>query len=475
MSEKKLGIIVPYRDRYEQLKNFKRLMSRYLDRKGLNYEIIIVNQDDAKLFNRGMLLNIGFQYAKKMECDYVVFHDIDMIPVHVDYSYSDTPLHLATGFKPTHGEKEREVFDEYFGGVTLFPIDMFEKVNGYSNKYWGWGYEDTDLLHRCVKKNIPLDTLKIKNMGGYNASLKFNGIDAYVKGLNNFNLNQNHTFFVSFYSDDLICNHLKDSDEYNVFTIPGYDFAVSYNSFSRYNFCTFDSTKKVLYVNSPIKKNYKTNITVSINVFERLIKVYQDGIYIGEVSYEGKLHNYTKEPYFYLGVGQPAREEGEKYFRGHIDILAVYNDVLTDEEIYEISHNKYRGLTQNFGNYFSSHSLELYYDAKFIKDYKLTDLTGNNNHGEIKNCEIVELTFDDSKEVFIPFRRESMFTSLPHEENGFFENKWKHQATRWNQLRFINEVSKDDSLLENDGLSNLEFVEYGSTKENKITHINVGI
>jgi TldD protein len=49
----------------------------------------------------------------------------------VDYSYSEFPLHLATGFILDEGEKEREIFDEYFGGVTLFPIEAFEKIDGY--------------------------------------------------------------------------------------------------------------------------------------------------------------------------------------------------------------------------------------------------------------------------------------------------------------------------------------------------------
>jgi hypothetical protein len=31
------------------------------------------------------------------------------------------------------------MFDTYFGGVTLFPVKAFEEIDGYSNKYWGWG------------------------------------------------------------------------------------------------------------------------------------------------------------------------------------------------------------------------------------------------------------------------------------------------------------------------------------------------
>ena len=161
MEEKshKLGVIVPQRRRLEHLEIFKEKITNYLNERGIDFELIIVNQDEAKQFNRGMLLNIGFKFAKQMRCDYVVFHDVDMIPLDVDYSYSEVPLHLATNFEGS----PKVVFDEYFGGVTMFPTKLFEQIDGYSNKYWGWGYEDTDLLFRCRQHNIPLDIQKIKN------------------------------------------------------------------------------------------------------------------------------------------------------------------------------------------------------------------------------------------------------------------------------------------------------------------------
>ena len=126
---------------------------------GVDFEIIVVEQSDDKPFNRGKLLNVGFLEAKRLECNYVVFHDVDMLPVDVDYSYSDIPIHLATNFISPPEEKERVLFDTYFGGVTMFPIDVFEDIDGYSNKYWGWGYEDDDLLYRCIKKGVNLETL----------------------------------------------------------------------------------------------------------------------------------------------------------------------------------------------------------------------------------------------------------------------------------------------------------------------------
>ena len=125
MDNHKLGIIVPYRDRYFDLVKFKSHITEYLSESGIDYSLIIVEQDDAKSFNRGKLLNIGTIYAKKLGCDYVVFHDLDMLPEEVDYSYSDTPLHLATNLIGTE-DFNRIVFDQYFGGVTLFPIKTFD-------------------------------------------------------------------------------------------------------------------------------------------------------------------------------------------------------------------------------------------------------------------------------------------------------------------------------------------------------------
>jgi len=466
----KLGIIVPYRNRPDQLEVFIEHMEKYLADKDLRYEIFIVDQDNAKQFNRGILLNIGYIYAKKIRCNYIVFHDVDMLPVDVDYSYSDIPLHLATDFILEEGEKEREVFEEYFGGVTMFPIETFEKINGYSNKYWAWGYEDTDLLLRCKDNDVELNTLKLKNTGRLGKSLKFNGKDSYVQCENVIDFYEHVTIFVSFFPEKLHLEHTKDSDEFTVFSIPGYDFAICYNSFARYNFCAFDSKLNALYVNSNIKTNYKTNITVTVDAENRVIKVYQDGIFIGETPTYRKLYRYKLQPYFYLGVGNLEREITTNYFKGNIDSFAYYNELLTEDEIKEISNDN-----TDLRKYKSGKFLKTYYDVNHIKNYKLVDLSGNGNDGKIVKCEIVNDDFTEYTEVKIPHRRKSLFKSLKHDENGFLGNKWKDQATRWNQLRFQNEVSYHKELLYDDGIKEVQYVEHTKTSVRNITYINVGI
>ena len=467
--DKKLGIIVPYRNRAKHLNNFKKRISMYFKELDIPYFIIVVHQDDAKLFNRGMLLNIGFKYAEKLKCDYVVFHDVDMLPLHVDYSYSDAPIHLATSFTESKKVKDKELFDEYFGGVTLFPMDSFKKINGYSNKYWGWGYEDTDLLFRCVKNGISLNEIKLKNTMPKNKSLKLNGIDAYIKGKNIINLNKNKTIFISFYPEKVVFDCTKSTDDYSAFSIPGYDTAFSFNSFIRYNFCTFDEENNALYANSKISTEYKTNMCVTIDHDIKKIKVYQDGTLIGELDFLKKLKKYRDQLFFYLGVGDPERKENPKFFKGYIDSFAVIPKVLSENEILNLSNDPTFFLNK------AQDSLDVYYDANFIENYKLIDLSGNDNDGEIVNCEIVDVDIEEFKKIKIPHRRDSTFYLQDHEENGFLNNRWKTDATRWNQLRFHNEVSMNDELLLNDGLSNLEYIEHGVETVDNIIHINVGI
>ena len=471
----KLGVIVPYRARDRQLLIFKRIISSYLKNKNIPYELIIVEQDKARLFNRGKLLNVGFIYAKRLKCDYVVFHDVDMIPVDVDYSHSEYPVQLSTKFISPEPSFSRIIFDEYFGGVTIFPMHIFEMINGYSNQFWGWGYEDNDLLYRCRQYNVDLDKKIFEQKVSNSAALKFNGHNAYVKGKNFFEENQSYTIFISFEPNDIKCNVEKYDDTFAAFSIPGLDLCINFNSYSRYNFEIYDEKEEIIYINSDIKPNYKTVICAVIDVENKEIKMYQDGILVGKKNYTSKLLDYSSQRYFYLGVGDTIRKTERKYFNGSISSFAVYSNVLDLEEIMEISNNKHFGLTQNFGKYNSADKLKVYYDAKFIKDYKLIDLSGNDNIGKIFNCEIVPYEFSENKVLTIPHRRECTFELLPHEENGYVNGAWKDITTRYNQVRYFNEVVRGHKQTKEDGLSNLEYKLQNKTTIGNQTHIVVEI
>jgi len=473
--DKKLGVIVPFRHRGEHLHVFLREITKKLSRDKILHEIIIVNQDDAKQFNRGMLLNIGYKYAKSLGCGYVVFHDVDLIPIDADYSYCDHPVHLATMIEEEDTRRRTRPFEEYFGGVTMFPTGTFRRINGYSNKYWGWGFEDDDLFLRCKNKNIGTEDHYIKKTRNFHKSLKFNGEDSFVRAKNNIPINDDITIFASFFPDELIYDPAKNFDVYTVFSIPGYDTAISYNSFRRYNFVTFNSDEKSFYINTDITTNYQTNVCITLNQSSNEINFYQDGEHIGKTNWEGKLKDYSREKYFFIGAGNPKRSGDPdlhmtpNFFRGYIDSLAVLKGVLNEEEI------KFISSSNDFSKYKRSKSVLCHYDAEHIENYKLIDLSGNQNHASIFKCEIVDIEGPWFKKIDLPIRRDSVFRSLKHEQNGFFENRWKDKATRWNQLRFYNEVRNNKNLLLGDGLSDLKYIEHGRIKNGNITEINVGI
>jgi hypothetical protein len=469
MKNKKLGIIVPYRNRYDHLQIFKRKIKEYLEFKNLDYELIIIEQDDAKNFNRGKLLNIGFTYAKKLKCDYVVFHDVDMLPVEVDYSYSEIPIHLATNFV-TNSSTSRIIFDEYFGGVTLFPVFDFEKINGYSNEYWGWGFEDDDLLYRCKINNIPLSSKEITNAGGNTAALRFNGSNSFVKTRTYLDVvNDPITIFISFYPDDLTLDVQKLDDKFTVFSIPELNLSLNYSSFKRYNFEINPFNENFVYINSDIEINYKTNLTAVINPDSRVVKLYQDGKILEQKDY---IPQEKSKSFFttYLGCF-----EENNFFKGVINSVAIFNKELNSNEILELAKNQYFGLSHDFENYKSSENLVSYYDAKFIRDYKLINLGKFKDNADINGCEIVGYEFDKTIQKPVPYRRKCTFKLLNHEENGYVNGTWKDITTRYNQLRFQNEVQKgyrDNNL---DGLSDLNFTEHSHTRVKNQTHVVVGV
>lgn len=163
MEKKKLSIVIPFRDRDEHLKVFIEKAPNIIGEN--NFDILVVEQFDDKLFNRAKLLNIGFEHNKNVS-DYFCFHDVDMIPVEVDYSYPEKPYHLFTRAI----NQFEKVYPGYYGGVNIFNKEDFIKINGYSNEFWGWGGEDDDLLHRVRKcgwdlfrKNGVVDCLNDKN------------------------------------------------------------------------------------------------------------------------------------------------------------------------------------------------------------------------------------------------------------------------------------------------------------------------
>ena len=166
-----VAIIVPFRDLHAEQQRSKHLarfvphMISFLsklqsERKLSDFHIYIINQsDDQRKFNRGKLLNIGFDYAKnhhsKRSHDVFVFHDVDLLPQdNLAYAYATfpkTPYHIARVWERYSNNPK------YFGGVVSFSASDFKRLNGYPNTFWGWGGEDDELQNRCERIGLQWD------------------------------------------------------------------------------------------------------------------------------------------------------------------------------------------------------------------------------------------------------------------------------------------------------------------------------
>jgi len=470
----KLGVIVPYRKRPGHLRKFQQSIESYL--KDQDYELIVVEQADDLPFNRGKLLNIGFEYAVRKQCDYVVFHDVDMLPIDVDYSYSDVPIHLANGFT----NSDREIFDTYFGGVTLFPIDLFKKVNGYSNEYWGWGFEDDDLLMRLTEQHIFTDTIYYEVPKLNTSGLYLHGDQSYISCPNTIQLNNDFTIHISFKPDDITPDYNKMFDEYCVFGIEGWDTTIAYNSFNRYKFEYWDIGKNCKQITSKYSYPKFTNITITHNRRERHLSMYQDGEKIGEHILRRKFLD-TKKAWFNIGMGATERDEDQKSFRGFINDFAYWTKPLQPNEIKELHKSQGFSLLNDYEQYSSSENLKTYYDFKHIKlksnyvydEGKLLNLKTNEYDAEVNHCIPKTIQSIERKEISIPARRQSKFEMLKHKSEGYFQGTWKSESTRLNQIRFYNQVRNNETDLATDGLTSLNFKGVSKTEQDNYTFISV--
>ena len=172
-------IIIPYRNREAQLqlfiKNVVPLFEKYLK----NFKLVIVEQEEGKLFNRGKILNIGVnEYKDNALC--FITHDIDIQPnekaILEFYCNKNENNHVnsgnniiniddsdATGDSDRNNNKIVGIYTSEcntLGGIIKFNKCIFTKINGYTNEYWGWGCEDKALQNRAeflsanIHKNI---------------------------------------------------------------------------------------------------------------------------------------------------------------------------------------------------------------------------------------------------------------------------------------------------------------------------------
>ncbi|XP_064120455.1 uncharacterized protein LOC135225154 [Macrobrachium nipponense] len=144
----RVAIIVPYRDRVKHLAMFIYHIHPILQRQQIDYAIYIVEQAGSGKFNRAMLMNVGaLESLKQYPYDCFIFHDVDLLPEDDRnlYTCPEQPRHMSIAIDTMHYKLP---YNDLFGGVSAMTADQFKTVNGFSNKFWGWGGEDDDMSNR---------------------------------------------------------------------------------------------------------------------------------------------------------------------------------------------------------------------------------------------------------------------------------------------------------------------------------------
>eukprot|EP00624_Nannochloropsis_granulata_P000494 evm.model.NODE_11899_length_10434_cov_23.175005.5 len=161
-----------------------------------SYHIYIIEQsNDDRKFNRGKLLNIGFDIALKdskkaaekkgreeekeeeedgtregeredaVGASVFIFHDVDLLPrpslIPLYLTRPSLPVHIARAWKRYSGNPK------YFGGAVAFNSKDFIRINGFPNTFWGWGGEDDEMRKRVDEVGLEVGkTTKEEEEGG---------------------------------------------------------------------------------------------------------------------------------------------------------------------------------------------------------------------------------------------------------------------------------------------------------------------
>jgi len=457
----KLGVIIPYREREEHLERFIEYFTEFMSDKKINYQIFVIEQYDLKPFNRGRLLNIGYKIAIQNGCDYVCFHDVDMLPEEVDYSYPTKPTHLASQLSNYNYGMP---YDEYFGGVTLFNKYDFELVNGYSNEYIGWGFEDDDLLNRCYEKKLPMDIEWVGDPSKTTRPLTFANFDG-KKSFVEVHSKQIKSIFKDSYTISLWLKldaiQDKKLNHYGIVSRPGYHTGIFIDRDNRL-YCEMWSKNK---------KDDKTEWNVTSNIFgkdyftqntdsllhltmvhdkdNKILKFFINGKHVDNSpkNYMGDLYVHEDFP-IYLGVAHPDYTEKSAFFKGAMTELCFWNTDLSDKEVRSIYNSSIPINPKRVNHdYKSIDNLVGYYDFKTHVQNKIFDVSENENHIFAKGTWFTAENLILGNYKISPHRRNGKYIVLPHE---------KTKGNEENHKLFLNKKDrKIDYLI--DGLSTLKY------------------
>lgn len=453
----KLGICIPYRNREEHLERLVPHLSKHLTEQGIEHKFYVAHQVDDKLFNRGAMKNIAAKHAFEDGCDYIAWHDVDML-THDDgdYSYPETsPVHIATKLsKYNYGLG----YDQYFGGVVLFTKEQVEKTNGYSNDYWDWGQEDDDLFWRCYFEGYTtgrvIKTIKDKKIANFNGNTS--SIVIPTNREISSSLHNDHTITITFKAEQqedkvpiwLVGDTHKRFIEYPLLRKDGsWTWGLSFNNSRAVTMVLFDRNNNHHYNWAKRFEGMWTQVTLSYNSEEKMVYFYINDELISQMN--GVKQNIP----FPIRNDLRTHDAVKPFLVGYCAHLnSHYKGKISDIKIYDKFFNSIDEMETNTNNLV----LDYMFDGDIETDINYTT----------EDIEIVENV--------VPFRREGSFYCLPHIDEGYVGGGWvKGETTARNEKRFVTEMQQGKIDYKIDGINSLEYKIKGLSCDELVTMINV--
>ena len=418
----KLGVCVPYRNREEHMNQFVPHVTKFLEERGIEHTIYLAHQCDDKLFNRGLMKNIAAKHAFDDGCDYIAWHDIDMVPEDesCDYSFpNDNPQHIAVRISQSDYQLK---YEEYFGGAVLFSKEQVEKTNLDYDK-----------------------EMYVSYFNGINSKIQFRPSREQRDCLSN-----SHTISVLVKADQqiekvaiwLIGDEERKFVEYPIFRKPGYDWGLSFNNSRAYTMQLWDRTKQHLYQWIKRYENQWSWVTMAVDSKNNKIHFYLNGresdARLGTgtqspLNFSEPLKKYGMEP-FNVGYSKSPKEE---FFKGGIASIQMWDRCLTSDEVQNLH-------------------------KEIPEDNLVLDIfTMNLEFGEMENIELKKEKIEIPHTI-LPHRRNGKFYCLPHQTEGLIKvggiDKWaKGETTAANERRYILQMQQGKIDYKKDGINDMTY------------------
>lgn len=467
----KLVIILPYVE--EHLENFTSHFEAIVEG---DYKLVFMKQKSNRPLNKGKLFNIGY-LLHKSNFDYFCFHDAHLIPIssECDYSPEEKPMSLISKMNIMDFGQQEFIqdfndfilpYDEYFGGAVMFNKKHFNQINGYSNEYWDIGYEDYDLLLRCVSKGLPVRQEIEKEVkksyvefDGMRTHLRIDADTPKLKRLTNKSFSVSSWFFVE-EAPPYGANVDNNRCEYSIFSRPGFHTGLSYihGGFLKgviWTKMSASSEKKPTTIQVPLQPNNWYHVAMSINDKEQSFSLFVNGIKVGERDYSGDLIQYMNKPY-YIGVGDYNSSSWRNFFKGQIAEVGIWSESLED---YEVGLIYEKGITKN-GEFTISKIPQGFWDFTAGYENFTFDRSGNNNHAFMHQVGIAKKSLKTNNERYLPYRRNGVYGYLSSHEsykdlNNLFKSNKKNILT--NRNTFNTKVMNQMNDMDKDGLNSTRF------------------